>query len=110
MWGDYLGTLADASLHRHPGLGRGAGVVGIGFLGDTTLDALPQPSHLGAGRVAGIELNQPRLHDALAAVLAGHRANRVHRRAPDARRIRVPGVLARSRWANRPTSAQPRFI
>jgi hypothetical protein len=44
--------------------------VDIGFLGDTTLDDLPQPSQLGAGRVAGIDLNQPRLHDALSAVLA----------------------------------------
>ena len=44
--------------------------VDIGFLSGTTLDDLPQPSQLGAGRVAGVDLNQPRLHDALSAVLA----------------------------------------
>jgi hypothetical protein len=44
--------------------------VDIGFLGDTILDDLPQPAHLGAGRVAGIDRNQPRLHHALSAVLA----------------------------------------
>jgi hypothetical protein len=44
--------------------------VDIGFLSDTTLDDLPHPSPLGAGRVAGVDLNQPRLHHALSAVLA----------------------------------------
>jgi hypothetical protein len=44
--------------------------VDIGFLSDGTLDELPRPSQIGAVRVAGIDLNSPRVHDALAAVLA----------------------------------------
>ena len=44
--------------------------VDIGFLTDGVLDDLPRPSHLGAARVGGIDLNKPRLHAALAAVLA----------------------------------------
>jgi hypothetical protein len=44
--------------------------VDIGFLTDSTLDQLPRASQLGAVRVGGIDLNKPRLHDALSAVLA----------------------------------------
>jgi hypothetical protein len=44
--------------------------VDIGFLTDGTLDDLPRPSQLGTRRVAGINLDNPRLHDALTAVLA----------------------------------------
>ena len=44
--------------------------VDVGFLTDGTLDDLPRPSRLGAARVGGIDLNKPRIHDALAAVLA----------------------------------------
>ena len=44
--------------------------VDSGFLTDGTLDDLPRPSQLGAIRVGGIDLNKPRLHDALSAVLA----------------------------------------
>jgi hypothetical protein len=44
--------------------------VDIGFLTDQTLDDLPRASQIGASRVGGIDLNKPRLHDALSAVLA----------------------------------------
>jgi hypothetical protein len=44
--------------------------VDVGFLPDGTLDELPLPSHLGATRISGIDLNKPRIRSALAAVLA----------------------------------------
>jgi len=44
--------------------------VDIGFIPDNTLDELPTPSKIGATRVGGIDLNRPRMHHALAAVLA----------------------------------------
>jgi hypothetical protein len=44
--------------------------VDVGFIADNTLDHLPQPSQLGAVRVGGVDLNQPRTRAALAAVLA----------------------------------------
>jgi hypothetical protein len=44
--------------------------VEIGFLPDGILDQLPAPSQLAATRVGGIDLNRPRVRDALAATLA----------------------------------------
>ncbi len=44
--------------------------VDVGFLPDGILDQLPLASQIGATRVGGIDLNQPRMRDALAAVLA----------------------------------------
>lgn len=44
--------------------------VDVGFLTDGTLDDLPRPSQIGAVRVGGIDLNKPRIHHALSAVLA----------------------------------------
>jgi hypothetical protein len=44
--------------------------VDIGFLPDGVLDHLPAPSKLAATRIGGIDLNQPRARDALAAALA----------------------------------------
>jgi hypothetical protein len=44
--------------------------IDIGFLPDGTLDQLPLPSQIGATRVGGVDLNQPRIRTALAAVLA----------------------------------------
>jgi hypothetical protein len=44
--------------------------VDIGFLTDRMLDDLPRPTQIGAVRVGGIDLNKPRLHAALSAVLA----------------------------------------
>ncbi|MGH3514295.1 MAG: hypothetical protein ACRDRB_18785, partial [Pseudonocardiaceae bacterium] len=44
--------------------------VDVGFLPADTLDQLPQPSHLGATRIGGIDLNKPRIRSTLAAVLA----------------------------------------
>jgi hypothetical protein len=44
--------------------------VDIGFLPDDTLDQLPLPSQIGATRVGGVDVNQPRIRAALAAVLA----------------------------------------
>jgi len=44
--------------------------VDTGFIADGVLDRLPTPSRLGAARVGGVDLNKPRMHDALAAVLA----------------------------------------
>jgi len=42
----------------------------ISFLPDGMLDELPLPSHLGAARVGGIDLNKPRIRAALTAALA----------------------------------------
>jgi hypothetical protein len=44
--------------------------VDTGFIGDGILDELPTGSTLGATRVGGVDLNQPRMRDALSAVLA----------------------------------------
>jgi hypothetical protein len=44
--------------------------VDTGFIGDGILDELPAGSTLGATRVGGVDLNQPRMRDALAAALA----------------------------------------
>jgi len=44
--------------------------VDVAFLTDHTLDELPRPSRIGAVRVGGIDLNTPRIHHTLAAVLA----------------------------------------
>ena len=44
--------------------------VDVGFLPDGILDQLPTASQIGATRVGGIDLNRPRMRDALAAVLA----------------------------------------
>jgi DNA-binding transcriptional ArsR family regulator len=40
------------------------------FIGDDLLDRLPAPAQLGATRVGGVDLNKPRIRDALSAVLA----------------------------------------
>jgi hypothetical protein len=40
------------------------------FIADDLLDRLPTPTQLGATRVGGIDLNRPRIRDALSAVLA----------------------------------------
>jgi hypothetical protein len=40
------------------------------FVADDTLDQLPLPSQIGSTRVGGVDLNQPRIRAALAAVLA----------------------------------------
>jgi hypothetical protein len=42
----------------------------VGFLPDGLLDALPLPVQSGAGRIAGIDLNKPRIRTALSAALA----------------------------------------
>jgi hypothetical protein len=42
----------------------------IGFLPDGVLDDLPLPARTGASRIAGIDLNKPRIRTALAAALA----------------------------------------
>jgi hypothetical protein len=44
--------------------------VDTGFLPDGVLDWLPTASLLGATRVGGVDLNKPRMRDALSAVLA----------------------------------------
>ena len=44
--------------------------VDTGFIGDDILDELPTGTQLGATRVGGVDLNKPRLHDALRAALA----------------------------------------
>jgi hypothetical protein len=42
----------------------------IGFLPDGLLDELPQPAHAGDSRIAGVDLNKPRIRAALSAALA----------------------------------------
>ena len=55
--------------------------VDTGFIGDGILDELPTGTQLGATRVGGVDLNKPRMHDALRAALALAPApERVHRR------------------------------
>ena len=44
--------------------------VDTGFIGDSILDELPAGSTLGATRVGGVDVNKPRMRDALAALLA----------------------------------------
>jgi hypothetical protein len=44
--------------------------VDVTFLPDGVLDELPAPSQIGATRVGGIDLNKPRIRQALSAVLA----------------------------------------
>jgi hypothetical protein len=44
--------------------------VDAGFVTDQTLDELPRSSQLGRTKVGGVDLNQPRMRAALAAVLA----------------------------------------
>jgi len=44
--------------------------VDVAFISDQTLDQLPLPSRVGKVRVGGIDLNNPRMRAALAAVLA----------------------------------------
>jgi len=44
--------------------------VDASFVADGTLDDLPLPSTIGAARVGGIDLNKPRMRDALKAVVA----------------------------------------
>jgi DNA-binding transcriptional ArsR family regulator len=44
--------------------------VDVTFIGDGLLEQLPAPTHLGATRVGGIDLNKTRIRAALAAVLA----------------------------------------
>ena len=42
----------------------------IGFLPDGVLDELPLPAQIGTGRIAGADLNKPRIRAALSAALA----------------------------------------
>jgi hypothetical protein len=42
----------------------------IGFLPDGALDELPLPAQTGTSRIAGIDLNKPRIRAALSAALA----------------------------------------
>jgi hypothetical protein len=58
--------------------------VDIGFLPDGVLDELPGASQIGATRVGGVDLNKPRMRNALAGVsaLALASPRRVHRRRP----------------------------
>lgn len=42
----------------------------VAFIADQTLEQLPLPSQVGTTRIGGIDLNQPRIRAALAAVLA----------------------------------------
>ncbi len=44
--------------------------VDTGFLSDGVLDELPTASTLGATRIGGVDLNKPRMHNALRAALA----------------------------------------
>ncbi|WP_204903578.1 hypothetical protein [Mycobacterium riyadhense] len=44
--------------------------VDTGFLDDGILDELPTGSTLGASRIGGVDLNRPRMHEALRGVLA----------------------------------------
>ncbi len=65
-WGHITSRLADMADRFCTALD----CVDVGFLPDGILDELPAPSQLGATRVGGIDLNKPRMRNALAALLA----------------------------------------
>jgi len=65
-WGDICARLAGMADRFCTGLD----CVDVAFVPDGLLDELPAPSQLGASRVGGIDLNQPRMRQALAAALA----------------------------------------
>lgn len=65
-WGDICARLANMADSFCSGLD----CVDIAFIPDGLLDELPTPSQLGASRIGGIDLNKPRIRQALAAVLA----------------------------------------
>jgi len=65
-WGDITARLADMGDRFCTGLD----CVDVAFLPDGLLDELPTPCQLGATRVGGIDVNKPRMRNALAAVLA----------------------------------------
>ena len=58
-----LATMADR-------FATALGCADTGFLPDGLLDALPLPAQSGAGRIAGVDLNKPRIRAALSAALA----------------------------------------
>src|SRR5829696_2188624 len=65
-WGDITARLADMADRFCTALD----CVDVAFIPDGLLDELPTPSQLGTVRVGGIDLNQPRMRHALAAVVA----------------------------------------
>src|SRR5262249_42310546 len=66
-----------------------------GFLPDGLLDELPLPAQAGTGRIAGIDLNKPRIRAALSAALALTPApGGVPRAAPPAEARPIPGQAA----------------
>ena len=65
-WGDITRRLGEMTDRFCTGLD----CVDVGFIPDGFLDELPVPVQLGATRVGGIDLNQPRMRNVLAAVLA----------------------------------------
>jgi hypothetical protein len=102
--------------------------VDTGFLTDGLLDQLPTPSALGASRVAGVDLNQARIRDALAAVLAltptpggftvgqfaakvhaitGHAGYTVRQAAYDLRKLRGKQLVDKPGRSRRYTVAPP---
>ena len=58
-----LATMADR-------FATALGCADTGILPDGLLDALPLPAQSGAGRIAGVDLNKPRIRAALSAALA----------------------------------------
>jgi hypothetical protein len=65
-WGDITARLAEMTDRFCTSLD----CVDVAFLPDGLLDELPASSQLGASRVGGIDLNKPRMRNALAAALA----------------------------------------
>jgi hypothetical protein len=87
-----------------------------GFLPDGVLDQLPLPAQGGTGRIAGVDLNKPRIRAALSAALAlaaapggftvaehaakvrqiaGHDGYTTRQAAYDLRKLRAKGLLAK---------------
>jgi hypothetical protein len=73
-----VSALQIRSIRRCQTMGSGGGLdssaaldcVNTGFLGDGVLDKLPAGSTLDATRIGGVDLNKPRMRDALRAALA----------------------------------------
>ena len=64
----------------------------IGFLPDGMLDQLPLPAQIGARRIAGIDLNKPRIRAALSAALALAPAPGGFTAAEHAAKVRAGGL------------------
>jgi hypothetical protein len=67
---EYFGQIIDRLAGMADRFATALDCADVGFLPDGVLDELPVPTQAGTGRIAGIDLNKPRIRAALAAALA----------------------------------------